>query len=112
MPHQRYRCAPHPRAGPLGPPAWSRNVLSNHRNSTRQCTDSKAVIRACGPVLRRVQELAKGRSLAQLVCDGWRGSEDEIKQLAAQLLDILQYLAGRRPPVTHRWSCFETNSFR
>lgn len=54
-------------------------------------------------MLRRVQELAKGRSLAQLVRDGWRGSEDEIKQLAAQLLDILQYLAGRRPPVTHRW---------
>lgn len=49
-----------------------------------------------------VQELAPGKSLAQMVADGWRGSEAEIKQLAQQLLDTLQYLGGRRPPVTHR----------
>ena len=49
-----------------------------------------------------LQELAPGKSLAQVVADGWRGGEDEVKQLAAQILEVLQYLGGRRPPVTHR----------
>lgn len=49
-----------------------------------------------------VQELAEGKSLADMVKDGWRGSEQDIKQITGQLLDILQYLGGRRPAVTHR----------
>lgn len=49
-----------------------------------------------------LQELAPGKSLAQVVADGWRGGEAEVKQLAAQILETLQYLGSRRPPVTHR----------
>jgi hypothetical protein len=49
-----------------------------------------------------LQELAPGKSLAQVVAGGWRGGEAEVKQLAAQILEILQYLGSRRPPVTHR----------
>ena len=48
------------------------------------------------------QELAPGKSLAQVVAGGWRGGEAEVKQLAAQILETLQYLGSRRPPVTHR----------
>lgn len=49
-----------------------------------------------------LQELAPGKSLAQVVAGGWRGGEAEVKQLAAQILETLQYLGSRRPPVTHR----------
>ena len=48
------------------------------------------------------QELVEGKSLAQLVRDGWRGSEAEVKQIAEQLLETLSYIGSRRPPVTHR----------
>lgn len=49
-----------------------------------------------------VQELAPGKSLAELVQDGWRASPAEVRQLALQMLDILQYLHGLTPPIIHR----------
>lgn len=49
-----------------------------------------------------VQALAPGRSLAELVKSGWRPTEAEARELADQLLAILEYLHGRSPPVVHR----------
>ncbi len=49
-----------------------------------------------------VQELAEGESLAQRVEQGWRVTEAEAKQIAIQILDILNYLHQLMPPVIHR----------
>ncbi|DBA82766.1 hypothetical protein WJX77_011526 [Trebouxia sp. C0004] len=49
-----------------------------------------------------VQDLAQGRSLAELVKGGWRADEGEVTRIAKELLNILDYLASRRPAVTHR----------
>lgn len=48
------------------------------------------------------QKLAEGTSLADLVHDGWRASEDEAKQIAEQVLEILTYLHSLPSPVIHR----------
>jgi ankyrin repeat protein len=48
------------------------------------------------------QELVPGKSLAELVQEGWHASELEVKQVAQQLLEILIYLHGLAPPVIHR----------
>ncbi len=49
------------------------------------------------------QELAQGRTLADLVASGWRADEAEAKRIAMELLGVLDYLGSRRPAVTHRW---------
>ena len=49
-----------------------------------------------------MQELAQGKSLAELVEGGWRADEAEARRIAIEMLGILAYLASRRPPVTHR----------
>ena len=49
-----------------------------------------------------VQELAVGESLAELVEGGWRTSETEVKDIALQVLAILEYLHSLKPPVIHR----------
>ena len=49
-----------------------------------------------------VQELAPGQSLADLVRAGWRASQDDVRQLALKILDILTYLHGLTPPIIHR----------
>lgn len=49
-----------------------------------------------------IQQFAPGRSLAELVRNGWRGNETEIRQIAIQVLDILVYLHQQTPPVIHR----------
>jgi hypothetical protein len=49
------------------------------------------------------QEVAQGRSLADMVASGWRADEAEVTRIATELLDILGYLGARRPPVIHRW---------
>ncbi|MBW4599776.1 MAG: ankyrin repeat domain-containing protein [Calothrix sp. FI2-JRJ7] len=48
------------------------------------------------------QQLAPGKSLAALVADGYRTSEDEVKLIAAKILEILVYLHAQQPPVIHR----------
>ena len=48
------------------------------------------------------QELAEGKSLAQLMAEGWRADEGEVTRIALELLGILQYLGSRRPAVVHR----------
>uniref|UniRef100_A0A061QWW9 non-specific serine/threonine protein kinase n=1 Tax=Tetraselmis sp. GSL018 TaxID=582737 RepID=A0A061QWW9_9CHLO len=49
-----------------------------------------------------VQELAKGRSLAELSRSGRRFTEQEAMGVARQLLSVLSYLGDLRPPVVHR----------
>jgi WD40 repeat protein len=49
-----------------------------------------------------VQQLAPGRSLADLVASGWRADEAEARRIAEALLDVLDYLHARVPPVYHR----------
>ena len=49
-----------------------------------------------------VQELVEGRSLAQAIAEGWHGSEDDIRAIATQVLEILIYLHELKPPVIHR----------
>ena len=50
-----------------------------------------------------IQEIATGTTLTERVeNEGWRPSEAEVKAIAIQLLDILEYLGSLRPPVIHR----------
>ena len=49
-----------------------------------------------------VQTLAPGRTLAELAAAGWRADEPELRRIAESLLDILDYLHSRMPPVYHR----------
>jgi serine/threonine protein kinase len=49
-----------------------------------------------------VQELIAGQSLATLVQQGWHTNEAGVKQIAIQVLEILNYLHRLNPPVIHR----------
>ncbi|MBZ8180769.1 serine/threonine protein kinase [Oscillatoria salina] len=49
-----------------------------------------------------VQELVAGESLADLVQKGWHANEEEVKNIAKQVLKILKYLHSWTPPVIHR----------
>jgi len=49
-----------------------------------------------------VQARVPGESLLQKLQAGWRPGEAEVKSLALNLLDVLQYLHGLAPPVIHR----------
>ena len=49
-----------------------------------------------------VQELIRGKSLATLVDEGWRFQEEDAKNIAKQILEILTYLHSFQPPVIHR----------
>ncbi|MGB3639516.1 MAG: ankyrin repeat domain-containing protein [Rivularia sp. (in: cyanobacteria)] len=48
------------------------------------------------------QQLAPGDSLAKLVENNWRTNEQQIKDIAKQILEILIYLHSLTPAVTHR----------
>jgi ankyrin repeat protein len=48
------------------------------------------------------QQLAEGKSLGALIEDGYRTQEQEVKQIAAKILEILIYLHKQEPPVIHR----------
>ena len=48
------------------------------------------------------QQLAPGTSLAMLVENGWLPDEEEVRQIAIQVLEILIYLHSLTPPVIHR----------
>ncbi|MEQ9625090.1 serine/threonine protein kinase [Coleofasciculus chthonoplastes] len=49
-----------------------------------------------------VQELAPGQSLFDWVQSGWHTQEDEIKDIAVQILETLIYLHHISPPIIHR----------
>ncbi len=48
------------------------------------------------------QQLAPGKSLAKLVEENWRTNELQVRDIAAQILEILIYLHSLETPVTHR----------
>ncbi|MEO1376375.1 MAG: ankyrin repeat domain-containing protein [Cyanobacteria bacterium J06635_10] len=48
------------------------------------------------------QQLAPGKSLEKLVEENWRTNEQQVKDIAIQILEILIYLHSLTPPVTHR----------
>jgi serine/threonine protein kinase len=49
-----------------------------------------------------VQQLAPGKPLTNWVQMGWRGTEVDVRNIARQLLEILQYLHQQSPPLIHR----------
>jgi serine/threonine protein kinase len=49
-----------------------------------------------------VQEYIDGETLQHKVEAGWQPSAEEIRHIALQLVDILEYLHGLHPPVVHR----------
>lgn len=49
-----------------------------------------------------VRELVIGDSLFDLVQQGWQVNEDEVKQIAIQVLEILKYLHQQTPLLIHR----------
>lgn len=48
------------------------------------------------------QQLAPGKSLAELVENGWKPNENEVRSLAIKILEILVYLQSLLPAVIHR----------
>ncbi|MBE9040958.1 serine/threonine protein kinase [Oscillatoriales cyanobacterium LEGE 11467] len=49
-----------------------------------------------------VQELVSGESLSTLVKKGWHGSEDQVRDIALQVLQILDDLHQMQPSIIHR----------
>ncbi|PIE35196.1 hypothetical protein CSA56_05175 [candidate division KSB3 bacterium] len=49
-----------------------------------------------------IQEFIAGKTLKQLIEEGWHGTEDEILDIFTDLVDILTALHALRPPVIHR----------
>ena len=49
-----------------------------------------------------VQELITGKSLTNLLEQGWRFQEAEVKNIAQKVLSILTYLHSLQPPIIHR----------
>ena len=48
------------------------------------------------------QQLAPGKSLAQLIENGWKPNEAQVRHIACQLLEILAYLQSLLPATIHR----------
>src|SRR5580658_5063461 len=57
---------------------------------------------AAGPSFCLVQQLAPGVSLTDLVASGWRADEAEARRIAVAILDVLDHLHARVPPLYHR----------
>ena len=55
-----------------------------------------------GPTYVLVRQYIPGKSLEQMVQEGWRGTEAEISRLACGLLRIIEHIHNLRPPVIHR----------
>lgn len=49
-----------------------------------------------------VQQLASGKTLSELINQGWKPEENEVKKLAIQILEVLVYLQQLTPPIIHR----------
>ncbi len=54
------------------------------------------------PRFALVREYIQGRDLQELVDNGWRGTEEEIRGIGRKIADIVAYIHSLRPPVVHR----------
>ena len=78
-------------------------VLKNLNHSQiPQYLDSFSIDTKSDRIFILVQELIIGKSLADLVEQGWYFQEKEVKNIAQQVLEILTYLHSFQPPVIHR----------
>ncbi|MEG4944104.1 serine/threonine-protein kinase [Microcoleus sp. F4-D5] len=48
------------------------------------------------------QQLAPGKSLAQLIENGWKPNEAQVRHIASKVLEIIVYLQSLLPPTIHR----------
>lgn len=53
-------------------------------------------------ILYLITEKVAGKTLAQLLEEGWHPTEQQVKSFCIELLDILSYLYQLNPPVIHR----------
>ena len=81
---KKFCCTEHP-SSPLSRPASA---------------PSAACMLLWGHLPRFLQELAPGKSLAEL--KGTKVTEEKVMDIARQLLQVLEYLGNLRPPVVHR----------
>lgn len=49
-----------------------------------------------------VTGFVEGETLEQKILKGWRPTDEKVWQIASQLLEILEYLHGQKPPLVHR----------
>jgi hypothetical protein len=49
-----------------------------------------------------VQQYMDAPSLQKLISSGWRGTEEEIRDIGARLLSVVGYMHALRPPIVHR----------
>ena len=49
-----------------------------------------------------VRQFVDGKSLQEKVDAGWRATEEEIRDIGARLLNVVDYIHSVRPPVIHR----------
>jgi serine/threonine protein kinase len=49
-----------------------------------------------------VREYIEGSDLQLLVEGGWRGTEEQIRSIGLQLVEVVSYIHSLRPPVIHR----------
>ena len=78
------------------------NILASlDRPAIPKFLDSCYIDRATHRQFYLVRELIDGESLADLVKKGWHASEEEIKDIAIQILECLEYLHGLEPPAIH-----------
>jgi serine/threonine protein kinase len=54
------------------------------------------------PRFALVREYVEGRDLQALVDSGWRGTEEQIREIGLQIADVVAYIHSLRPPVIHR----------
>ena len=49
-----------------------------------------------------VREYIEGTDLQEMVDQGWRGTEEQIRAIGRQLVEVVAYIHSLRPPVIHR----------
>lgn len=54
------------------------------------------------PRFALVREFVDGQSLQALVDEGWRGTEEQIRDIGVRLVSVVAYIHSLRPPVVHR----------
>lgn len=80
----------------------ARVLASIHHPRVPRSVDSFSMEGAGGSTFVLVQQHIPGRNLERKVREGWRGTEEEVVQIATGLLRIVAAMHALRPPVIHR----------